>query len=201
MPRPAQATEEAIIRAAEEMRAEGLSPEQITLNAVRERLGGVGSFGTINPVLRNWKEDLARKGGAAPEIPEPVRMALERAGTAVWLAAQSFSEEKIMRAEKTAAERVALAEGDRQELMAEVSRLEHELETKDKALREKEEASLSLQQRFLDLQLEHAASQERVRQMEIRLEEVHRKEDELSKLREMLVSALGSLGNDTKPKS
>ena len=43
---------EDIIRAAEELERNGISP---TMAAVRDHLGG-GSFATISPVLRGWKE-------------------------------------------------------------------------------------------------------------------------------------------------
>ena len=43
---------EKIIAAAENLEAQGVNPTQVT---VREALGG-GSFATIGPVLKEWKE-------------------------------------------------------------------------------------------------------------------------------------------------
>jgi hypothetical protein len=50
-----------------------------TLNAIREALGG-GSFATISPVLRDWRESKDQRATVALKMPGEARSALERAG-------------------------------------------------------------------------------------------------------------------------
>src|SRR5690606_40605394 len=58
-----------IIDAAEQLVAEGVNP---SMQAVRERLGG-GSFATISPVLREWKENREATTVAVLEMPSDVK--------------------------------------------------------------------------------------------------------------------------------
>lgn len=45
------------------------SGETPTLSTIRERLGGTGSFSTIQPLLKNWKET-SKENADLPPIPE-----------------------------------------------------------------------------------------------------------------------------------
>ena len=57
---------EKIIAVAEKLEAQGVNPTQVT---VREALGG-GSFATIGPVLKEWKES-KKENHALTEIQVP----------------------------------------------------------------------------------------------------------------------------------
>lgn len=85
-------TEERIIEAAEKLEAEGVNPTQVT---VREALGG-GSFATIGPVLKRWKESKKEEGQLAEiRVPEAITERLEALQGAVWQAAVEEADRRL----------------------------------------------------------------------------------------------------------
>jgi len=116
-------TEKDVFAAADAIAAAGQRPTQTT---VREHLGG-GSFATIGPALKRWREAQWEQAElAGVELPPELAEALQQLGGKVWQAALDAAEARL------AAERAALAEA-REELEAEaaeaaeaVKQLEHE---------------------------------------------------------------------------
>jgi chromosome segregation ATPase len=86
-------TEDKIIEAAEALAAAGKNPTQVT---VREALGG-GSFATIGPALKRWK-DGQREDHALAEIrvPEAVTERLVQLQGAVWQVAVDEAERRLI---------------------------------------------------------------------------------------------------------
>ena len=84
---------EKIIAAAEKLEAQGVNPTQVT---VREALGG-GSFATIGPILKKWKES-KKEDHALTEIqvPESIIERLEQLQGAVWQAAVDEAERRLV---------------------------------------------------------------------------------------------------------
>jgi len=98
-------TEERIIEVAEKLEAEGINPTQVT---VREALGG-GSFATIGPVLKRWKESKKEDSQLAEiRVPESITERLEQLQGAVWQAAVEEADRRLM------AEREALHQAQEQ---------------------------------------------------------------------------------------
>lgn len=98
-------TEERIIEVAEKLEAEGVNPTQVT---VREALGG-GSFATIGPVLKKWKESKKEDGHLAEvQVPEAITERLEQLQGAIWQAAVEEADRRLM------AEREALHQAQEQ---------------------------------------------------------------------------------------
>jgi len=86
-------TEERIIEVAEKLEAEGVNPTQVT---VREALGG-GSFATIGPVLKRWKESKKEEGQLAEiRVPEAITERLEALQGAVWQAAVEEADRRLI---------------------------------------------------------------------------------------------------------
>lgn len=86
-------TEERIIEAAEKLEAEGVNPTQVT---VREALGG-GSFATIGPILKKWKESKKEDGKLAEvRVPEAITERLEQLQGAVWQAAVEEADRRLV---------------------------------------------------------------------------------------------------------
>lgn len=113
-----------ILAAAERLQADtGRLP---TVEEVRAALGG-GSFSTITPVLRAWKQEQKAAQSLAPEIPERVRAGLERATGALWAAFREEMDERIEPIRQEAARRAEEAESERDQALAEVTRLEQVL--------------------------------------------------------------------------
>jgi chromosome segregation ATPase len=132
---------EKIIAAAEKLEAEGVNPTQVT---VREALGG-GSFATIGPVLKEWKES-KKEDHALTEIqvPEAITERLEQLQGAVWQAAVDEAERRLN------AEREALkaaqdkAAGEVAEHLDIIKALEVEAEDYQRKIETLEEVSNSL---------------------------------------------------------
>jgi len=132
---------EKIIAAAENLEAQGVNPTQVT---VREALGG-GSFATIGPVLKEWKE--AKKEDRALteiQVPETITERLEQLQGAVWQAAVDEAErrltaerEALLLAQERAAsdvaeqmESVAALESEADKHLARIEALETDLEAR-----------------------------------------------------------------------
>lgn len=134
-------SKEKIIAAAEKLEAEGVNPTQVT---VREALGG-GSFATIGPILKEWKES-KKEDHALTEIqvPEAITERLEQLQGAVWQAAVDEAERRL------SAEREALkaaqdkAAGEVAEHLDIIKALEVEAEEYQRKIETLEDVSSSL---------------------------------------------------------
>ena len=114
-------TEQQVIEAAEGLAGSG---QAVTVAAVRDALGGTGSYSTINPLLAKWREGSGggRVGSDIPDMPETIG----RAARAFWGAAWKEAQDGIQ------GEREALDAArrdmnrERQDMTAEITRLEGE---------------------------------------------------------------------------
>lgn len=73
MGRDAAITAEQVNAIADTMKAEGLKP---TLRSVRERLGGVGSMGTISKLLQRWKAAQDQQPSPTLAVPPALQRAI-----------------------------------------------------------------------------------------------------------------------------
>lgn len=73
MGREATITAEQVYAIADTMKAEGVKP---TLRGVRERLGGVGSMGTITKFLQRWKAGQDQQPSPALAVPPALQRAI-----------------------------------------------------------------------------------------------------------------------------
>lgn len=112
-----------VFAAADKLAAEGA---RITVAAVRGQLGG-GSLRDISPALRKWKTASAESEIAVRAPPPDVESTLREAGLSIWMACRKQTDTFIAAAESQASEKVAAAEEDRDDALAEISRLEDEL--------------------------------------------------------------------------
>lgn len=180
-------TKDIIWKAADELDAEGIKP---TLAAVRKRLGGVGSFTTIQDAMSEWKthKQLAAQLYVEPP-PQAVLELVSTLASEVWTVArltadqalegsrQKMAEETAQLREETA-EAIALADSMDEELtrlralVAELDQLksEHlELQARNDML--KERSALELQHAHDKVEAatkERHSAQERATQAEIR---------------------------------
>lgn len=112
-----------IIGAAEQLVAEGVNP---SMQAVRERLGG-GSFATISPVLREWKENREATTVAVLEMPADVKGALDRFGADFWKAASSLATAQFEKLKDESRNSIEAANKERDEALEEIQRLESQI--------------------------------------------------------------------------
>ncbi len=126
-------TREQVFETAEALVLEGQNP---TVMAVRTRLGG-GSPNTITPLLAEWRAlNETRQAQAMPPPPEPVETVMRQVWGTAWKAAQA----------KLEGEREALGaarkemEKERAEMLAEIARMDSELETAREGVRHGAEA-------------------------------------------------------------
>jgi hypothetical protein len=114
-------TREQIFETAEALVREGRSP---TVVAVRTRLGG-GSPNTIAPLLAEWRAlNDRRQAGGVPPAPEPVEAVLRQVWGVAWKAAQDQLETERAALGKLREEMAK----ERAEMLAEIARLDGELE-------------------------------------------------------------------------
>lgn len=131
-------TEEKIIETAEALKAAGKNPTQV---AVREALGGKGSFATIGPALKRWKDGQKQEHALAEiQVPQAVTERLEQLQGAVWQAAVDEAERRLVaerEALKAAQEAAAVEVAEQLEsvatLEAEADQLRQQIDNMEKA--------------------------------------------------------------------
>jgi chromosome segregation ATPase len=125
-------TREQIIETAEALQAAGVNP---TMQAVRDALGG-GSFATISPVLRGWRDSKAQRATVAIDMPGEAKAALERAGLDLWKIVTALATELLTKVQEEAEAAINGANADRDEALLEIERLETSIEQKDAEITE-----------------------------------------------------------------
>ena len=116
-------TRDEIIQAAEALERDG---GKATMASVREFLGG-GSFATISPVLREWREGRKTTQAVVLEMPGELKAVMARLGSEFWQAASKLANEKLISVQAEADSAVANAQAERDETLQEVARLERSL--------------------------------------------------------------------------
>ena len=113
--------------AAERIRHEG---RPVSTVAVREKLGGRGSYTTIQRYLEAWRESQAAGASAEPaKVPASVTEALTRAGAEVWSRALDWAAREVATEKDRWTNEMAGRDRELQEASDEMARLEGELET------------------------------------------------------------------------
>jgi chromosome segregation ATPase len=114
-----------IIDAAEKLQAAGVNP---SMQAVREAMNNTGSFATISPVLREWRDSKSQRATVALEMPGEAKTAFERAGADLWKIITALATERLTRVQEEAEAAIQAANADRDEALAEIERLEAGIE-------------------------------------------------------------------------
>ncbi len=136
-----------------------------TLARVREALGG-GSFSSIQPLLREWKDQ--RQATAithtADTPPELIELAKSMA-TQIWAKAKAEADLELKAVKKELGERLALAEEERDDGLAEIRRLESKLDYELKHGKEMVEMIREKENKIKDLEYNKKAIQDKYEDM------------------------------------
>lgn len=162
-------TEQAIISAAQALVEEGTNPTQVT---VRERLGG-GSFATIGPVLKRWKQQQV-EAQVVPEVELPVSVSdsLHDLGAALWTQAVTAAESRMEHErEQIASEREQMAD-ELKEASDYITSLERELESVKGQLEQAHLDSISLRETHADTLTALSASRAENAQLSARVSDL-----------------------------
>ena len=185
----ATTTEERIIEAAEKLEAQGVNPTQVT---VREALGG-GSFATIGPVLKRWKEAKKEDGQLAEvRVPEAITERLEQLQGAVWQAAVDEADRRLMaerealhQAQEAAAaevrehlESIAALETEAVDYQRKIEALEDQAETLGTTVAALENQEAELSKALVQERERHEASRREIEQMRERMEKLESRADQ-----------------------
>lgn len=128
MERKSKVTQDAVNATCDKLHAD---KQAATVNAVIAVTGG--SFSTVGPMVKLWKEEQAKQAAPLPEMPEIVTKAMHKATADVWAAASALAGEEMARTQTEAEQAISEAKAELQEYTREVSRLENELEQAQKA--------------------------------------------------------------------
>ena len=140
-------TREDIIKAAETLEKNGVNP---TMAAVRDHLGG-GSFATISPVLRGWKESRKVAQAVVLEMPGELKTVLDNLGAEFWGTASRLSNQKLATVQAEAETSVTAAEEERDEAINDILRLEEALSDSKQAQEKAHHDCANLEAHNLDL--------------------------------------------------
>lgn len=124
------ATQEQVNQIADTLAADG---KRITVALVREALGG-GSYSTLSPLVKTWREAQASEAAAVDALPEEAEAAGAQATRTIWATAMAHAQMRIDLAQQHAAQRVSEAEAEKTEAVAEIERLETDSEARRNAL-------------------------------------------------------------------
>lgn len=146
--------------AADELRSEGLEP---TVDRVRERLG-TGSKSTIAPLLKRWRQE---QGSADTSLPDELLQVV----SSIHQRLQVLADQKVIAAEQE-------FEQQRQQWQQSIDQMQHELrqlgeqkETLENRIRTDEYEKIALRQALEESRLQAG-------QLEVRLQEAQRRQDE-----------------------
>ncbi|MFW7377855.1 MAG: DNA-binding protein [Oligoflexus sp.] len=119
--RPADKTN--IFAICDELNAKGIKP---TLSRVRESLGG-GSFTTIQPILKEWKEKRQEpEANATSEMPDDIKALVVSLGSQIWAKAEVKANEDYKELRDVMQAKLDEMSQEKQEASEEVARLEDE---------------------------------------------------------------------------
>ena len=175
----------------EELQKNGVKP---TLEKVREALGG-GSFSTINPILKEWKEQQATSEQPTLELPPEAMQAVSQAAALIWKIASDKSTE-LTNSIKTEFETLLKeANAEKEEALKEIARLEQTAAklNADNESQAQQISALNLQ--LQKLQLSHNADSQHIEELKTELKQVHSEANTLSaqvQKQELLLSATDS---------
>jgi hypothetical protein len=144
-----------IFQICDELNEKGQKP---TLDRVRQALGG-GSFTTIQPILREWKDKRSEEPTSVPAaVPDDIRGMLDGLAAQIWAKASAKAGEDLKALRDGMQTKLDETEAERADAAAEVERLEKEAQQrmeKDEA-RDTEIKSLrtALQAANIDIQVQ-----------------------------------------------
>lgn len=175
--------EEKIIEAAEKLRNTGKKP---TMEAVRELIGG-GSFATISPVLRKWRESQEQIQAVTLEMPNDIKAIFEKSAVDVWREITNVTAERIAKAEAESAKQINAAHAERDEALTEIDRLEtalNESQSKIHALTaQNQELTQQVQKQQITLDFADAKQSELKTELQQLKDELRQRDGELGELR------------------
>lgn len=194
--------ERAIMSAADALVSEGV--ESPTNDQVRDKLGG-GSIADISPTMRKWRAARKEQVNITLAMPESVKTAGERFISQLWSAAEGEAGKSVEAMREEHAEKIAGVEGERDEALAEISRVEEgaatlrqEIEAMQRAAKEQAAKLDESQQTNQTLILEREkalaqaeAGKEAQKQMAAQLKEAQAGNKELQKELVSLARAAG----------
>lgn len=181
-------TEERIIEAAEKLEAQGVNPTQVS---VREAMGG-GSFATIGPALKRWKESKKEDDKLAEvHVPEAITERLEQLQGAVWRAAVDEADRRLMaerealhQAQEAAAaevrehlDSIAALETEAVDYQRKIEALEDQAETLGTTAQSLEDELGSVSNTLIQERERREAAQREIEQMRERMEKLEEKAD------------------------
>ncbi|MFK0569651.1 DNA-binding protein [Endozoicomonas sp.] len=119
---------DAVFQAAETLVAKGIKP---TMEKVREVLGG-GSYATINPLLRGWRDTQGGNASAmVVELPSEIRSAIERSGVLLRGEACKIASKRVIAAEERLNEMEIARQKEEEQFESEILNLEEKIAAKD----------------------------------------------------------------------
>ncbi len=146
--------EQRIVEAASRLQADGKKP---TMEAIRQEIGG-GSFATISPALRKWRESQQQEQlkAVALEMPKDVNAIFEKFTNSLWREFESLITEKIANKQpEDEKQKINAIQSERDEALTEIERLEsvlNESTIKNAALTEtNQELTLQTQKQQMTL--------------------------------------------------
>lgn len=164
-------TKEEVFGAAEALAARGLS---VTNQAVREALGGKGSFSTLAPHVRAWHDDrsAARREAHTP-APDEIGAGWTRTLDSLWSAALAEAR-RLAHAEHEG--QIAALGATLEEAHAEVARLEAEAQRREEERAAAVARAEAEHAKALDMRIEMGAARSRMEVAEARAgEEIQRR--------------------------
>jgi chromosome segregation ATPase len=179
-------TEEQVFQAAASL-AQANKPVSIT--AVRDVLGGAGSYTTINRLLSDWRSQQGMSESVIPTLPPEVEQVMAAAAQSIWRAAAAHAQRTVEEMRHLTQQQLTQQEAELAEAHHEIARLEEksrlDAEAGDRSRQNLNAAAVEI----AEARSEIALLQERTAQLEERLGE---HQTQLTRLQEELERERGA---------
>ena len=165
-----------IFAVCEELQKSGVKP---TLERVREALGG-GSYTTINPILKEWKEQQTTSEQPALELPPEAVQAAGQAAALIWKIATDKSTELTNSLKHEFESLLKEAVTEKEEALKEVLTLEQTAANLTAEKQNQAEQINALTVQLQKLQFAFEASAKQIEELKAELKQVHNEANTLS---------------------
>ena len=180
MARRSPVTQDAVNEACNRLQSENKS---ITVNAVITLTGG--SFSTVGPWVKAWRETHTAPLASAIPLPENVTQAMRKAVSDLWASASALATERVTNAEQDLKDARERFNTELAEYATEVKRLERELKRAQQSTQKSKTLLSESRAKTAALQLKNATLEARIND---RTEELERLREAYDKLQAELLN-------------
>ena len=182
-------TQEDVHNTADRLESAG---QKVNMDSVREALGG-GSYSTISPALKSWKERKRQTENIIQKMPEELAMAGRKLSAQIWEVASSLVSEEFSKQQTKDKSKIDSLTAERNEAQQEIARLEQQISDAQAALSKADEANKKQEKELNKQRTSLSAQEARVDDRNITIGKLESQAKELKNENKSLLKRCGEL--------